>query len=293
MNLDKKYTTYIVGIFLIIVFTILLTMLPSSINFFKEEKSAMFVLTLSVIFIMLYEIKLTKFTDKLPFLRSIPGLKAIEEAVGRSTEMGKPILFVPGIMDMNEVETVAGVVVLGHVANMTAKYETELDVPVARAIVMQAARQVSKEAYLTQGRPELYNEDMVHYITDDQFAYAAAVNGIMQRDEPAACLYMGKFFAESLLFAETGNSIGAIQIAGTGSQTQIPFFVTACDYTLMGEEFFAASAYLSQEADLIAGITAQDLIKVILVIVILFGTVSRALFDLGLVSFDFITLIGI
>jgi len=293
LNLDKKYTTYIVGIFLIIVFTILLTMLPSSINFFKEEKSAMFVLTLSVIFIMLYEIKLTKFTDKLPFLRSIPGLKAIEEAVGRSTEMGKPILFVPGIMDMNEVETVAGVVVLGHVANMTAKYETELDVPVARAIVMQAARQVSKEAYLTQGRPELYNEDMVHYITDDQFAYAAAVNGIMQRDEPAACLYMGKFFAESLLFAETGNSIGAIQIAGTGSQTQIPFFVTACDYTLMGEEFFAASAYLSQEADLIAGITAQDLIKVILVIVILFGTVSRALFDLGLVSFDFITLIGI
>ena len=293
MNLDKKYTTYIVGIFLIIVFTILLTMLPSSINFFKEEKSAMFVLTLSVIFIMLYEIKLTKFTDKLPFLRSIPGLKAIEEAVGRSTEMGKPILFVPGIMDMNEVETVAGVVVLGHVANMTAKYETKLDVPVARAIVMQAARQVSKEAYLTQGRPELYNEDMVHYITDDQFAYAAAVNGIMQRDEPAACLYMGKFFAESLLFAETGNSIGAIQIAGTGSQTQIPFFVTACDYTLMGEEFFAASAYLSQEADLIAGITAQDLIKVILVIVILFGTVSRALFDLGLVSFDFITLIGI
>ena len=293
MNLDKKYTTYIVGIFLIIVFTILLTMLPSSINFFKEEKSAMFVLTLSVIFIMLYEIRLTKFTDKLPFLRSIPGLKAIEEAVGRSTEMGKPILFVPGIMDMNEVETVAGVVVLGHVANMTAKYETELDVPVARAIVMQAARQVSKEAYLTQGRPELYNEDMVHYITDDQFAYAAAVNGIMQRDEPAACLYMGKFFAESLLFAETGNSIGAIQIAGTGSQTQIPFFVTACDYTLMGEEFFAASAYLSQEPDLIAGITAQDLIKVILVIVILFGTVSRALFDLGLVSFDFITLIGI
>jgi hypothetical protein len=253
----------------------------------------MFVLTLSVIFIMLYEIRLTKFTDKLPFLRSIPGLKAIEEAVGRSTEMGKPILFVPGIMDMNEVETVAGVVVLGHVANMTAKYETELDVPVARAIVMQAARQVSKEAYLTQGRPELYNEDMVHYITDDQFAYAAAVNGIMQRDEPAACLYMGKFFAESLLFAETGNSIGAIQIAGTGSQTQIPFFVTACDYTLMGEEFFAASAYLSQEADLIAGITAQDLIKVILVIVILFGTVSRALFDLGLVNFDFITLIGI
>ena len=293
MNLDKKYTIYAVGILFIVAFTAGLSMLPNSVNFFKEEKSAMFVLTLSVIFIMLYEIKLTKSMSNLPFLRSIPGLKAIEEAVGRSTEMGKPILFVPGIMDMNEVETVAGVVVLGHVANMTARYETELDVPVARAIVMQAARQVSKEAYLTQGRPELYNEDMVHYITDDQFAYAAAVNGIMQRDEPAACLYMGKFFAESLLFAETGNSIGAIQIAGTGSQTQIPFFVTACDYTLMGEEFFAASAYLSQESDLIAGVTAQDVIKIILVLIILLGTVSRALYDLGLINLDFIKFIGI
>ena len=293
MNLDKKYTIYAVGILFIVAFTVGLSMLPNSVNFFKEEKSAMFVLTLSVIFIMLYEIKLTKSMSNLPFLRSIPGLKAIEEAVGRSTEMGKPILFVPGIMDMNEVETVAGVVVLGHVANMTARYETELDVPVARAIVMQAARQVSKEAYLTQGRPELYNEDMVHYITDDQFAYAAAVNGIMQRDEPAACLYMGKFFAESLLFAETGNSIGAIQIAGTGSQTQIPFFVTACDYTLMGEEFFAASAYLSQESDLIAGVTAQDVIKIILVLIILLGTVSRALYDLGLANFDLIKFIGI
>ena len=293
MNLDKKYTIYAVGILFIVAFTVGLSMLPNSVNFFKEEKSAMFVLTLSVIFIMLYEIKLTKSMSNLPFLRSIPGLRAIEEAVGRSTEMGKPILFVPGIMDMNEVETVAGVVVLGHVANMTARYETELDVPVARAIVMQAARQVSKEAYLTQGRPELYNEDMVHYITDDQFAYAAAVNGIMQRDEPAACLYMGKFFAESLLFAETGNSIGAIQIAGTGSQTQIPFFVTACDYTLMGEEFFAASAYLSQESDLIAGVTAQDVIKIILVLIILLGTVSRAFYDLGLINLDFIKFIGI
>ena len=291
--MNNKFTVYAGGIVGIILLTFLLSVVPESFNFFREEKSAMFVFTLIVIMIMLYEVKLAKSSSEPTFLRTIPGLKAVEEAVGRSTEMGRPILYVPGIMDMNEVETVAGVVVLGHVANMTAQYETELDVPVARAIVMQSARQVTKEAYLTQGRPEMYNEDMVHYITDDQFAYAAAVNGIMQRDEPAACLYMGKFFAESLLFAETGNSIGAIQIAGTGSQTQIPFFVTACDYTLMGEEFFAASAYLSKEPELIAGITAQDIIKVILVGFILLSIVSSAFFDLGVTEFNLITWLGL
>ena len=206
--------------------------------------------------------------------------------------MGRPILYVPGIMDMNEVETVAGVIVLGHVAKMTAQYETDLDVPVARSIVMQAAREACKESYLSQGRPEMFNDDMVHYVTDDQFAYAAGVNGIMQRDKPAACMYMGKFYAESLLFAETGNGIGAIQIAGTASQAQIPFFVTACDYTLMGEEYFAASAYLSKKPELIGGVKAQDTVKLMLIGLVLIALVLRAFFDLNIVPFNIMDWIG-
>jgi hypothetical protein len=213
------------------------------------------------------------------YLRPIPALKAVEEAVGRSTEMGRPILYVPGIQDMDQVETVAGVVVLGHVARMTARYETSLNVPVSRSIVMKAAREACREAYMVEGRPDMFNEDMVHYMTDDQFAYAAGVNGIMVREKPAACMYMGKFYAESLILAETGNSIGAIQIAGTASQAQIPFFVTACDYTLIGEEFFAASAYLSQKPELIGGVKGQDMIKLVVIAIIVFSMVMMTIFE--------------
>ena len=227
------------------------------------------------------------------FLRTIPGLKAVEEAVGRSTEMGKPVLFVPGIQDMDQVETVAGVIVLGHVSKMTARYETPLNVPVSRAIVMKAAREACKESYLVEGRPDMFQEDMVHYVTDEQFAYAAGVNGIMVREKPAACIYMGKFYAESLILAETGNSIGAIQIAGTASQSQIPFFVTACDYTLIGEEFFAASAYLSQKPDLLGIVKGQDIIKLVMLTMIILGTLLRLFHDLGVINFnilDFLTI---
>ena len=199
------------------------------------------------------------------YLRPIAGLKAIEEAVGRATEMGKAVLFVPGISDMDQVETVSGVILLGHVAEMTAKYETKLNVPVSRSIVMEAARDACKESYLKVGRPDLYYDDMVHYLTDDQFAYAAGVNGIMMRERPAACFYQGKFYAESLILAETGNSIGAIQIAGTGSAAQIPFFVTACDYTLIGEEFLTASAILSERKDLIGSVRGQDIVKILII----------------------------
>ncbi len=227
------------------------------------------------------------------YLRTIPGLKAVEEAVGRSTEMGKPVLYVPGIMDMDQVETVAGVIVLGHVAKMTARYETTMNVPVSRAIVMKAARESCRESYLLEGRPDLFHDDMVHYLTDDQFAYAAGVNGIMLREKPAACLYMGKFYAESLLLAETGNSIGAIQIAGTASPSQIPFFVTACDYTLIGEEFFAASAYLSQEPQLIGGVKGQDMVKILILGTIVLATLLRYLFDMGWISWNVLNFLTI
>ena len=227
------------------------------------------------------------------FLRTIPGLKAVEEAVGRSTEMGKPVLFVPGISDMDQVETVAGVIVLGHVSKMTARYETPLNVPVSRAIVMKSAREACKESYLAEGRPDMFHEDMVHYVTDEQFAYAAGVNGIMVREKPAACVYMGKFYAESLILAETGNSIGAIQIAGTASQSQIPFFVTACDYTLIGEEFFAASAYLSDKPELVGAVKGQDMIKVIILILIFSGVILRMLFDLGYLNMNILELLTV
>src|SRR5574341_2246068 len=47
------------------------------------------------------------------FVRRIAGLDAIEEAVGRATEMGKPVLYVPGISDMNDIQTVASMIILG------------------------------------------------------------------------------------------------------------------------------------------------------------------------------------
>jgi hypothetical protein len=115
---------------------------------------------------------------------------------------------------------------------------------------------------------------MVNYITDEQFGYVAAVDGIMVRQKPATCFYLGAFYAESLILAETGNSIGAIQIAGTAQPAQLPFFVAACDYTLIGEELFAASAYLSNEPKQLGSLKGQDMGKLVAMILIIIGTIS-------------------
>jgi hypothetical protein len=108
-------------------------------------------------------------------------------------------------------------------------------------------------------------------VTDEQFGYTAYVSGLIVREKPAACFYMGCFYAESLILAETGNSVGAIQIAGTAMPSQLPFFVAACDYTLIGEEFFAASAYLSGQPDQLGSLKGQDVGKLIVAAVLVIG----------------------
>ena len=235
------------------------------------DRSRANLLVISVLLVAAIIIYVYLSTTRDLYIRKIAGLEAVNEAVGRATEMGRSILFVPGIQDMDNVQTVAGVAILGHIAQRTATYETDLNVPVSRSIVMSVGRETVKQAYLEAGRPDLYNNDMVHYITDEQFGYVAAVDGIMVREHPAACFYLGAFFAESLILAETGNSIGAIQVAGTAMPTQLPFFVAACDYTLIGEELFAASAYLSKDRKMLGSLKGQDAGKAIAMVAILLG----------------------
>ncbi len=251
--------------------TLLVATDSSSFSYFDLNKINLFIILILLVAAILFFIRRAQQGKKL-YIRRVAGLEAVEEAVGRATEMGKSVLFVPGSRDLDDLQTLAGLSILGSVARMTAQYETRLDVPVNRSLVMAAGQETVKEAYLAAGRPDLYQPELVHYITDEQFGYVAALEGIMVRDRPAACFYMGAFLAESLILAETGNSIGAIQVAGTAAPQQLPFFVAACDYTLIGEELFAAAAYLSQDRRMMGSLKGQDVGKALAIVAIVLGS---------------------
>jgi hypothetical protein len=212
------------------------------------------------------------------FIRPIPGLGAVDEAIGRATEMGRPILYVLGTGTASDIATIAGYTILSRVAKRTAEYQTPILVPVNDPVMLAMGQEVVKEAYLQAGRPDVYNPDNVFYISAMQFPYVAAVNGVMTREKTATNFYMGVFHAESLLLAETGSMTGSIQISGTDQLSQIPFFVAATDYTLIGEELYAASAYLSQEPNQIGPLKAQDYTKIVIVLIIVLGVLAMSLF---------------
>jgi len=240
----------------------------------------LFLLALVIGGAVVYFIQAAKAGRRL-FIRPIAGLEAVDEAIGRATEMGRPILYIPGIQDMDDVQTLAAITILGRVARQVADYDTKIRMPVSRSLVMTAGRETIKAGYQAAGRPDGYSDEMVQYITDEQFGYVAAVDGIMVREKPATVFLLGAFFAESLILAEAGNSVGAIQIAGTARPAQLPFFVAACDFTLIGEELFAASAYLSGEPKALGSLKGQDVGKGIALAAILVGVAAATLAGLG------------
>lgn len=211
------------------------------------------------------------------YIRPMAGLQALDEAIGRATEMGRPVLFVPGIGDMSEVGTLAAITISSHVARRTADLGCDLRIPCYDPVVAALIDGTAHAAYREMNRGDSYQQDTVYYVSATQFAYVASVTGTMLRDRTAAHIYMGSFYAESLFLAETGNLTGAVQIAGCDQVTQLPFFVCACDYTLLGEELYAASAYLGREPDQLATIAAQDWAKATAVAAVLVALLLSAL----------------
>jgi hypothetical protein len=211
------------------------------------------------------------------FIRRIAGLDAIDEAIGRATEMGRPIYYSAGIGPMSMVPTIASTSILGEVARKVAQYDTSLKVPHFDPIVMTVCKEVVKQSYLEMERPDSYRDDINFFVSNDQFSYAASVDGMIHREKPAACFFIGHFMAESLLLAEVGATTGAIQIAGTEQESQLPFFFTSCDYTLIGEELYAAGAYLSKEPMLLSTLKVQDFGKAFVMASVLAGSALVAL----------------
>ncbi len=209
------------------------------------------------------------------FIRRIAGLNAIDEAVGRATEMGRPVLMVPGLSDSVNAIVVQALNIFSYVSRIAARFSNPILICCYSAPIFTVGQEVIRDVYNQEGLADKFDPDSVRYISDRQFAFAAGVSGLILREQAAATFFMGEFYAESLIFAETANSIGAIQIASSTEATQTPFFIAACDYVLIGDEFYAASAYLTRQPVLVGSLVGQDWCKLTVAFTIMIGLISN------------------
>jgi len=218
---------------------------------------------------------------KHPSVRRIPGIDAIDEAIGRAVEMGKPIFCSHGIADLRGAtsgpQTLAGLSVLSYVTKKAIESNARVIVPVRQPEVWPIAADIMETEYKLAGKADEFDSDDIRFLSNDQFGYASNYMGLMMREKPGANIMIGAYWAESLQLAETGNRIGALQITGTANTHQIPFFLIVSDYCLIGEEIFSAGAYLTQDAPVIASLAGQDVGRIIAVVLSVLGTLLNTI----------------
>jgi len=239
-------------------------------NWYNTKKSYLLLTIIVFSIISLYYMD-RGMSGKDMFIRRIAALDTIEEVVGRAAEMGRPAMFVAGNDDPDTGSTMAAFSVFESVANYAVVTQTEVVVPVQKPIVDQVLRSSLRNIFTLAGRPDLFNEEDVTYEVDNQPAFIGIVGDNMAKYNPASVFYFGDFTYESMVFAEMGNNVGAVQVAGCENPKQTAFFIVGCDYCLIGEELFAAGAYLKRDVVQMATLLAQDRIKILAFLALLLG----------------------
>jgi hypothetical protein len=135
---------------------------------------------------------------------------------------------------------------------------------------LPVVEETMRTAYLAEGKPEEFDPNMINF-QEGQSPYLTASLGYMQREKPASNILLGGFYYESVVLGEAGNTIGAMQIGGSANTHQLPFLVATCDYTLIMEELYAASAEVAGDPDMLGTLKGEDILKFIIIVLLVVG----------------------
>ena len=166
--------------------------------------------------------------------------------------------------------------VLDYIARLAARHDLTLRVETDRGAHIPLITASMEEAFILEGRADKIAEipQCIHFLSQSTLPFAAGTIKLLEEHRPGANFIMGYVEGDALIVAESGANIGAMQVAGTGILGQVPFLAIICDYTLIGEEYFAAGAYLSQNKYQLGVLHGQDYQKMIILVFYILAYVS-------------------
>jgi hypothetical protein len=247
-----------------------------------EGRVTAFILLSLYMFYIFYIIRRTRITQKLPWLRRIPALDAIDEAVGRASETEKPVIYAFGRAERFDQNTLSGLAALSYVAKHTADKGAQLIVPMgggrqqAGPLTIPLATDIVKTAYISQGKEEDF-EGLVEmrYINPHSFPTAAGTVDILQGLRPAAHIFIGQYGGEAIILAEATAATKTFGIGGmSGVGGNLACFAVCLDYVIIGEEVPAIGAYISEDPTMRGSIYAQDMLKVVSLAILIIGIIA-------------------
>ncbi len=213
-------------------------------------------------------------------LRPIQAYEALRGMLGRALETGRSLhisMGTAGLGRRSTAETIAGLTILEHLAEHTGYSYVSPFVTVSDPTLLPAAQDVVRRGHEQHGPLQSVDLGRVRYISSDPVAYASGVAEILMHENLAGNIMVGAFGHEFLLMGEVGGFQGLEQVGGAVAPETLSLAVPSTDHTLLGEEIFAAGAYLARRMGHLGSLRAQDWLRWGIALIIIGGVVGRTL----------------
>jgi hypothetical protein len=212
--------------------------------------------------------------------RPLHALDALRAALGRGAETGQPVHVSPGASALGAgdgsrattAELLAGLLVAQRVADEAALNGAPLLVSSGDVVAHLALRGSVRQAYQVAGQAQDYDPSRVQLLAhQDALAYATGVTTLQGRQPLEASATIGGFGQEYLLIGEDAAQRGLPQVAGSTGTDALPLMMLTTPSTLIGEEIYAAEAYLGAPGPSQARLLTQDVLRTAVIVLLVLG----------------------
>jgi hypothetical protein len=211
-------------------------------------------------------------------MRSLPAFQDIREEIGCAAEQGKPIhiaLGSGGVNDEDSITSLAGFQVVEGIVDAAVSYQISPIITVGNPTLLPLAQDILRRAHERHQMMDLYDPGCVRFVAPSPIAYAGGTAYTVASEDLTASVMMGSFQAEASLIADAGARSDLPHLAGAADPAAVGALYPTVDRLAVGEELYAAGAQLTGKRSQLAGLVAQDILRLVIVLAIL-GTAVAA-----------------
>lgn len=213
-------------------------------------------------------------------LRPLPAFDQAGYAISEAAETGKTMHVSPGsgaVGGATTTETLAGVSAAAALTARAAAAHIPTVLTTPDPVTLPLLQAAAEEAYRRAGVAREYQPSQVRFAGGRPNAYAVTVTDALYHENVGVSLIAGLLGDEVLFIGERGRSQGAVQIMGTTQTSSLPYAITSANWAVVGEEVFAAGAYLGKRRAHLASLLVHDWLRLLVVLAIVAGVVARTL----------------
>ena len=215
-----------------------------------------------------------------PAFRSLPSYEALGTAIERAVEAGERVhvsLGTGSVIGPESAPAMAGLVVLSRVASATVMSDRPAVATTADGAMAILARDTLRTAHARVGTGDRYQPTSGRMLGATPYSYAAGIPAVLATEGVSVHILNGSFGAEGALAADFGERRQAFVVGGSDDVHAQALLYATAEHPLVGEEIYAGGAYLNAGVFHGASLRTQDVVRVLVILAILVGTLLRTL----------------